>query len=34
VLYSDGFEVIDRRLGPPLGSDHRPVVVDLALVEQ
>lgn len=33
VLYSDGFAVIDRRLGPPLGSDHLPVVVDLALVE-
>lgn len=32
VLYSDGFQVIDRRLGPPLGSDHLPVVVELALV--
>jgi endonuclease/exonuclease/phosphatase (EEP) superfamily protein YafD len=33
VLYSDGFRVIDRRLGPPLGSDHLPVIVDLALVD-
>ena len=32
VLYSDGFRVVDRRLGPALGSDHFPVVVDLALV--
>lgn len=34
VLYSEGFAVIDRRLGPALGSDHLPVVVDLALVER
>ncbi len=34
VLYSDGFAVIDRRLGPALGSDHLPVVVDLALVRR
>ena len=33
VLFSDGFRVVDRRLGPPLGSDHLPVVVDLALVQ-
>lgn len=33
VLYSDGFRVVDRRLGPALGSDHFPVVVDLALVQ-
>jgi endonuclease/exonuclease/phosphatase (EEP) superfamily protein YafD len=33
VLFSEGFQVIGRRLGPPLGSDHFPVVVDLALVE-
>ncbi len=32
VLHSDGFRVVDRRLGPALGSDHFPVVVDLALV--
>lgn len=31
LLYSDGLSVIDRRLGPPLGSDHFPLVVDLAL---
>lgn len=34
VLYSEGFVVVDRRLGPPFGSDHLPVVVDLALVER
>ena len=34
VLHSEGFAVIDRRIGPALGSDHLPVVVDLALVEQ
>lgn len=32
VLYSDGFRVVDRRMGPAFGSDHFPVVVDLALV--
>jgi endonuclease/exonuclease/phosphatase (EEP) superfamily protein YafD len=32
VLYSDGFRVVDRRLGPALGSDHYSVVVDLALI--
>ena len=34
VLHSEGFAVIDRRLGPALGSDHLPVVVDFALVER
>jgi len=34
VLHSDGFAVIDRRLGPSLGSDHFPVVVELALVDR
>lgn len=29
VLVSDEIEVVDRRLGPALGSDHFPVVVDL-----
>ena len=29
VLSSEHFEVIDRRVGPGLGSDHRGVVVDL-----
>jgi endonuclease/exonuclease/phosphatase (EEP) superfamily protein YafD len=33
VLYSEGFAVVDRRLGPPFGSDHLSVVVDLALVQ-
>jgi len=32
VLYSQGLRVIDRRLGVPAGSDHLPVIVDLALV--
>lgn len=32
LLYSDGLVVVDRRLGPgDLGSDHFPLVVDLAL---
>lgn len=29
LLYSDGLAVADRRLGPALGSDHFPLVVDL-----
>lgn len=29
VLVSDQIEVVDRHLGPALGSDHFPVVVDL-----
>lgn len=29
LLYSDGLQVIDRRLGPPLDSDHFPLIVDL-----
>ena len=32
LLYSDGLAVIDRRLGPSLGSDHYPLFVELALV--
>ena len=32
VLYSEGLRVVDRRMGPQLGSDHLPVVVDLALI--
>ncbi len=32
LLHNDGLVVIDRRLGPPLGSDHFPLVVDLAVV--
>lgn len=31
LLYTDGLRVIDRRLGPPAGSDHYPVVVDLVI---
>lgn len=34
VLHSEGFRVIDRRLGPAFGSDHYSVIVDLALVER
>ncbi|HEX2154932.1 MAG TPA: endonuclease/exonuclease/phosphatase family protein [Acidimicrobiia bacterium] len=29
LLHSPDLEVIERRLGPPLGSDHFPVVVEL-----
>ena len=29
VLISDGVTVVDREVGPPLGSDHLPVVADL-----
>lgn len=32
LLYSDDLAVVDRQLGPPLGSDHFPLVVDLAFV--
>lgn len=31
LLYSDGLAVVDRRLGPSLGSDHLPLTVDLAV---
>lgn len=31
LLYSDELAVVDRRLGPALGSDHFPLTVDLAL---
>ena len=30
ALVSDGLAVVDRRVGPGVGSDHRPIVVDLA----
>jgi endonuclease/exonuclease/phosphatase (EEP) superfamily protein YafD len=29
VLASNGWQVVDARTGPDLGSDHRPVVVRL-----
>jgi endonuclease/exonuclease/phosphatase (EEP) superfamily protein YafD len=31
LLHSDALVVLDRRLGPELGSDHLPLVVDLAM---
>jgi endonuclease/exonuclease/phosphatase (EEP) superfamily protein YafD len=32
LLHSDGLRVRDRRLGPSLGSDHFPLIVDLEYV--
>jgi endonuclease/exonuclease/phosphatase (EEP) superfamily protein YafD len=32
LLYSDGLGVRDRLLGPPMGSDHFPLIVDLVMV--
>ncbi len=32
LLFSDDLAVVDRRLGPAMGSDHFPLTVDLALV--
>lgn len=34
VLISPEFEVVSRRVGPKLGSDHRPVLVELRSNEQ
>ena len=31
LLHGPGLRVVDRRLGPALGSDHLPLVVDLAV---
>jgi endonuclease/exonuclease/phosphatase (EEP) superfamily protein YafD len=33
LLHSEEWVVVDRRLGPDLGSDHLPLVVDLVLSE-
>ena len=33
LLYSEGFAVVDRRLGPALGSDHFSLVVDLVVLD-
>ena len=30
LLFSEGLSVVDRRLGPAMGSDHFPLTVDLA----
>jgi len=32
LLFSDGLAVVDRSLGPAMGSDHFPLTVDMALV--
>lgn len=32
LLYSEDLEVLDRKLGPAMGSDHFPLVVDLQLI--
>ncbi|MEA1902815.1 MAG: endonuclease/exonuclease/phosphatase family protein [Actinomycetota bacterium] len=32
LLYSEEFAVLDRQLGPAMGSDHYPLVVDLQLI--
>jgi endonuclease/exonuclease/phosphatase (EEP) superfamily protein YafD len=31
LLHSDTLSVVDRRLGPAMGSDHFPLIVDLQL---
>ncbi len=33
LLHSPDLAVVDRRLGPPMGSDHLPLVVDLSILE-
>jgi endonuclease/exonuclease/phosphatase (EEP) superfamily protein YafD len=33
LLHGQALEVVDRRLGPALGSDHFLLVVDLQLTE-
>jgi endonuclease/exonuclease/phosphatase (EEP) superfamily protein YafD len=32
ILVSDDFGVLDTRVGPGVGSDHRPVIADVALL--
>jgi endonuclease/exonuclease/phosphatase (EEP) superfamily protein YafD len=29
-LVSDHLDVVETKLGPPIGSDHRPLIVKLA----
>lgn len=30
VLHAEGWRVLDRRIGPDIGSDHRPLIVEFA----
>jgi endonuclease/exonuclease/phosphatase (EEP) superfamily protein YafD len=32
ILHSDGIAILDRRVGPDVGSDHFPVIADIALI--
>lgn len=32
-LYGEGVRIVDRRVGPHVGSDHRPLIIDVALVK-
>jgi len=31
LLHSDDIAILDRRIGPDVGSDHRPLIVDIAV---